>query len=70
MIDLNMDIYELGLSKRSLYALNRNGITTLKDLLKYNYYTLSKLSGVGDKVIADIFFVLKKYGYHLGDKSI
>ena len=70
MIDLNMDIYELGLSKRSLYALNKNGIITVKDLVRYNCYTLSKLKGVGDKVISDIVSTLKRHNYHLGNKNL
>lgn len=66
MIDLNMDIYELGLGKKSLFALAKNGIITLGDLLKYNHYSLSKLEGVGDKVLADVVFALKRKNLHLG----
>lgn len=66
MMDLNMDIYELGLSKRSLYALNKNGISTIKELIILNHYELSCKKGIGDNIVADIMFCLKKQGLHLG----
>lgn len=67
-INLDLDIYELGFGKRTLYVLSRNGIITLGNLLKYNHYTLSKLDGVGDKIIGDIVYTLKRKGLHLGMK--
>lgn len=66
MIDLNMDIYELGLTKRSLYALNKNGIRSIKELVTLNHYELFHKKGIGDNIIADIMFCLKKQGLHLG----
>ncbi len=68
MMDLNMDIYELGLSKRSLYALNRNGITTVKELVLLNHYELSHKKGVGENIISDVMMCIKKHGLHLGMK--
>ena len=58
--DNNTDIYFLGLSNRALFALNRNNIYTIGDLLKMNHYTLSKLKGVGDKTRVEIMKALSK----------
>ena len=68
MINFNLDIYELKLEKKSLCALNRNGIYTIKQLVALSHEDLLNMPRVGEKIRADIMDKLKKQELHLGIK--
>lgn len=65
---MELDIYELGLSQKSIHSLNDNGIFTIGELVKLNHRELEQLPKVGKKIIADIMFCLRKKNLHLGVK--
>lgn len=61
MIDVNLK--EVEISNRALYPLLRSGINTISDLMKYSYYDLYSIDGLGKKGIQELQKVLKyKYG--------
>lgn len=66
MVKLDEDIYELGLTIKSLKALNDNNIFTIKDLVCLTHKDLDELKGVGVNIKADIMACLKKNNLHLG----
>lgn len=65
MMDLNIDIYELGLSNRAVKILQLNNINSLKQLLTYNRLQVSQFKGIGDKTLNEIVFKLKDKGVFL-----
>ena len=66
MISLELDIYELGLQNKTMYALNNNGIYTIKQLVALSHEDLMKMPGIGPNTKADIMICLKKHELHLG----
>lgn len=65
-MNLLLDIYELGLTKKSLVALNKNNIFTIKDLISLTHKDLLTMEGIGESIRGDIMFCLKKNNLHLG----
>ena len=67
-MDMNLDIYELGLTSKTLRALNDNGVFTIKQLVGLTHTDLAKMKGIGENLKSDIMFALKKKNSHLGMK--
>lgn len=60
---------EMGLSSRTLKALNSNGFRTLSGVLKISSETLQGMNQIGDKVFAEIKERVESLGYNLKAKE-
>ena len=63
---MDLDIYELGLQKKTIHSLNYNNIYTIGELVKLSHIELEQLPKIGNNIIADIMTCLKKKNLHLG----
>lgn len=64
---LKIKVEDLKISKRTLHALQKNGIQTLGGILKRNEKTLLELESMGEKGIKEIKKILKKFKLELNE---
>jgi len=64
-IPLNQSIFVLGLSRRIVNSLYRNGIKTLEQLLSTTVSQLKSINGLGEKSISDINTALQRLDKNL-----
>lgn len=67
-MNFDVDIYELGLTSKTLCALNANKIFTIGQLVSLTHSDLAKMKGIGESLKADIMQGLKRNRLHLGMK--
>ena len=67
-MDFDVDIYELGLTSKTLCALNENQIFTIGQLVSLTHSDVAKMKGIGESLKADIMQGLKRNRLHLGMK--
>lgn len=58
-------LWAVGISPRSITALEKAGIGTVADLIKLSIPEARKIKGIGDKSLAEIVFMLKNEGFEM-----
>lgn len=66
---LKIEVEDLKLSSRTINALNKAEIKTIKQLIKYTPEGLRDLDGVGDKAVVEIQESIDKLGVSLSDEA-
>lgn len=66
---LNQNLFNKNIPERTVFALGRNGIKTIGDLLDRNIHSIRQIPMIGNAGINAILKMMEEYGYKTNDSG-